>query len=167
MHLWDIDALGGELRTGKLTESQSFKYFMVVVLVQAIPILLPVRDEAVSAFFTMGFAFLAPLVWLATLIAGLIICFKANQQSDGIDFIRRFICLEVPAMIRTLAFCVPGLIILTLLIGPFVQKGQAQIVGFIEGCIYIEVLGIVQFFIIYRRLRGVTNLEAGTKGAIA
>ncbi len=95
------------------------------------------------------------------------VCFKANQRADGTEFVRRFICLEVPAAIRTLAFCVPCLVILTVLIAPLVPKGESQIVGFIEGCIYVEVLGIVQFFIIYQGLRGIANPEARMKRVIA
>jgi hypothetical protein len=166
MHFWNIDALVGELKSGTLTENQSFRYLLVVVLVQAIPFVFPVRDDAVSAFFANGFAFFIPFVWLATGVAGLMICFRTNQRSDGIDFIRRFICLEVPAAVRTLAFCVPCLIILTVLVSLFVPRGQAQLVGAIEGAVYVEVLGIVQFFIIYQALRGIANPEAGTKPVI-
>ena len=159
MHIWNIDALTDELRTGKLTEAQSFRYFLVILLVQAIPLYLPIRSEGPLTFYSMGFGAVIPFLWLASGVAGILICFKANQQSDGVDFIRRIVCLGVPSSVRTLVFCPPLVILITLLVSPFVAKGEGHTAALIIMGISMEFMIIVQCVMIYRRLRGPMHSE--------
>lgn len=161
MHFWNIDALTEELRTGKLTEAQSFRYFLVVLLVQVIPLYLPIRSEGPLTFYSMGFGAVIPFLWLATGVAGILTCFKANQQSDGVDFIRRIVCLGVPSSVRTIVFCLPLVIVITLFVSPFVAKGDGHTAALIIMGISTECMIIVQCVMVYRRLRGPMHSEPG------
>ena len=87
MHFWDIDDLADELKTGKFTETQAFKYYLTVTLLQVIPFVIPMRSETLSTAYSLGFGSVFPLVWLVTGVAGLVFCFRANQRADGKDFL--------------------------------------------------------------------------------
>jgi hypothetical protein len=165
MHFWNIDALATELRSGKLTEEQAFKYFLVLLVAQAVPLVMPWRSEGALNFYTMGFGPVIPIVWLVTGVAGLIVCFKANQKADGVDFIRRFVCLEIPSFIRTITFCLPLLLFVTLLVRPFVPKGSSHSVALVLGGLFVEFMAIVQYTMIYRRLRGPVDSASGPERA--
>ena len=167
MHLWNIDTLATELRSGKLSEEQSFRYFFVLLVVQALPFFLPWRHEGSLTFSSMGFGVIIPLLWFITGIAGLIICFRGNQKADGVDFIRRFVCLEIPALIRTVVFCVPAIIIVTLVIISFVPMDSRRSFAFIMMGLFVEMMAIVQYSMIYRRLRFQSNTESGSGRANA
>jgi hypothetical protein len=167
MHLWNIDALADELRTGKLTEVQSFRYFLFVLLAETTPFFLPVRSEGPLTFYSMGFGAVVPFIWLATGIAGVIVCFRVNQQSDGVDFIRRFICLAVPSSVRTFAVGLPILLLTTLIVRPFVPGGDSHTVVYVVMGFVTEAMIVIQCLMIYRRLRGSSNSEPGTQRAAA
>ena len=161
MHLWKIDALADELRTGKLTELQSFKYFLFALLAQTVPFFLPLRSEGPLTFYSMGFGVVVPFVWLATGIIGLMICFRANQQSDGVDFVRRIICLAVPSSIRTFVFGIPLFVVMTLVVRGFVPQGDSHTVAFVVMGVVTEAMVAIQCSMIYRRLRAPSSPQPG------
>jgi hypothetical protein len=161
MHFWNIDALADELKTGKLSEVQAFKYFLVVLLLQSGPYFLPIRNEGALTFYSMGFGSVIPFVWFASGVAGLILCFRANQQADGKDFIQRLICLELPSLIRTIVFCIPFLFI-GALVGRALLPGDSHDVALWVVGFYILLMIIVQLRMIYRRLEARPISSAGT-----
>jgi hypothetical protein len=167
MHFWNIDALADELRSGKLTELQSFKYFLFVLLAQTIPLFLPMRSEGPLTFYSMGFGPVVPFVWLITGIVGLMVCFRANQQSDGVDFIRRIVCLAVPSSVRTLVISLPIFLVTTLIVRPFVPGGDGQTVAFVVIGFVTEVMIAIQCMMIYRRLRSTSKSDRSPEHADA
>jgi hypothetical protein len=167
MHLWNIDALADELRTGKLTEVQSFRYFLFVLLAQIIPFVLPIQSEGPMTFYSMGFGVVVPFVWLATGLIGVMVCFRANQQSDGVDFIRRIMCLAVPSSIRTFVFGIPLLVVMTLVVRPLVPQGDSHTVAFVVMGVVTEAMIAIQCSMIYRRLRAPSNPEPRPQRAAA
>ena len=163
MHFWDIDALATELRTGKLTEDQAFRYFLLVVVVQTLPLFLPLRNERTLTFYSTNYGAVIPIVWFITSIAGLVICFKGNQKSDGVDFIRRFVCLEIPAFVRTIALGIPLMLIVLLIVVGFIPSESRHTFGFVFTGISIELMGIAQYSMIYQRLRNRLIEQTGPK----
>ena len=159
MHLWNINALTDELRTNKLSERQAFSYFLLISAFQAASAFSTTDSHSFFAFDTLPFGSVVPYVWFVSEIVGLIVCFRINEQSDGRDFIRRFICLAVPSFTRTLVFCLPPIIIVTLIVGGVVPKGQGHTLAIIESWFVIEILMVVQYFIICRRLRAFASHE--------
>jgi hypothetical protein len=166
MHFWDIDGLADELKSGKLTETQAFKYYVTVTILQMIPFVIPMRSETLTTFYSLGFGSVFPIVWLATALAGLILCFRANQRADGKDFIQRMICLELPAGIRTMVFCIP-LIFIGVIIRSAFPKEDSHIVAFWTMGIVLLVSIIVQYGMIYRRLQVKPHSQAGPERAAA
>lgn len=151
MHLWNIDALAYELKTGKFTETQALRYYLLVALFQSVPFVLPVRSEGPLTFYSMGFGSVIPFVWLAAFVAGIILCFRANQQADGKDFIQRMICLEISSGFRALVFCIPLFFVGAFVRLAFPPEDSHTVVMWIMGVI-ILVMIIVQYWMIYRRL---------------
>jgi len=166
MHFWNIDALADELKTGKLSEVQAFKYFLVILLLQFAPYFLPIRSEGALTFYSLGFGSVIPFVWLASGGAGLILCFRANQRADGKDFIQRMICLEVPSLIRTMVFCIPFLFI-GALVGRALLPGDSHTAALWVGGFHMLLMIIVQFRMIYRRLETKPISSAGPERAAA
>ena len=167
MHLWNIDALADELKTGKLTELQSFRYFLIVLLAQTIPVFLPLRSEGPMTFYSMGFGVVVPFVWLATGIVGLMICFRANQQSDGVDFVRRIICLAVPSSVRTFVISLPIFLVTILIVRPFVPSGDGHTVAYVVMGFVTEAMIAIQCMMIYRRLRTESKSDPGPESGAA
>jgi len=163
MHFWNIDALAEELKSGKLTELQAFKYFLVVLLIQSGPYFLPIRSEGGHTFYSLGFGSVFPLLWLASGIAGLILCFRANQQADGKDFIQRIICLELPSLIRTTVFCLPFLFF-GALVARAISREDSHTLALWVGGLWVLLMIVVQCRMIYRRLEAKPNAPTGPEG---
>jgi hypothetical protein len=92
-------------------------------------------------------------------------CFKANQQSDGVDFIKRIICLAVPSSLKTLALGVPLMIVLALVVSPFVPKGESHVTAMLIMGFVMEIMIAIQFQMIYKRLRAPKQDESGPNRA--
>jgi hypothetical protein len=73
----------------------------------------------------------------------------------------------VPSTIRTFAFCLPVLILTTLFVTPFFPKGEGHAAAIIIMGIYVEVMILVQYMMIYRRLRGAIAPEPSPPAAAA
>ena len=146
--------------------SLKLKYYLTVTLLQVIPFVIPMRSETLSTACSLGFGSVFPIVWLVTGVAGLVFCFRANQRADGKDFIQRMICLELPAGIRTMIFCIP-LIIIGAIIGSAFPKEDSHIVSFWTMGTVILAMIIVQYRMIYRRLQMKPISQAGPERAAA
>lgn len=164
MHFWNIDGLADELKSGKFTEAQAFKYYITVSVLQMISFVIPMRSETVTTFYSLGFGSIFPIVWFAASLAGLILCFRANQRADGKDFIQRMICLELPAGIRTIVFCTPLIVIGGIIRSAFPKEDSHIVVFWTMGLVFLVGI-IVQYGMIYRRLQAKPLSQAGPERA--
>lgn len=96
MYFWNTNALAKELRDDTLPEREKFKYFLAYVVLTAFAMELfryLVPEYSLSAVLASAFNILAVIV-------GVYICYKTNQNGDGLRFIERYICLSLPVSIR-------------------------------------------------------------------
>ena len=96
MYLWNTNALAKELKEDTLPEREKFKYFLAYVVLTAFAMELfryLVPEYSLSAVLASAFNILAVIV-------GVYICYKTNQNGDGLRFIERYICLSLQVSIR-------------------------------------------------------------------
>lgn len=83
------------LRTGELTELQKAKLVVAGVVVMSLASTLSGGEVR-----TWG-SLLYYAVYLACSVAGLWVCFRANEQGDGRSFVERYVCLSIPLCVLT------------------------------------------------------------------
>ena len=102
MYLWNVEGLIRDFRTQKITEHQKLNYaitFAIIVLFLTYSILL--FGTELSARTRKDLLCLELIMLSIVNVAGLKICFHANQRGDGRAFIERVMCLSLPLTIRS------------------------------------------------------------------
>ena len=96
MRLWNVNKLIAELRGDSLSQKQKFYYFLTFFILYVwCGVLLQYIHAEVSFMLVIEDV----IFWVLS-VCGFILCFKANQKGDNINFIERFICLSIPISIR-------------------------------------------------------------------
>ncbi|MSQ76849.1 MAG: hypothetical protein EXR97_00135 [Nitrospiraceae bacterium] len=101
MYLWKTSALAEDLNGGRVSQLEKMKYLIMFTLLSscAFDMLLwwfaeesePIRVAYEMAFWPVG---------IALIIGGTRLCYQANLQGDGREFLDRFVCLNCPIFIR-------------------------------------------------------------------
>jgi hypothetical protein len=96
MYWWNASKLAADFREGRVDEKERFKYYLATVVAWNI---------LVQTVFRYGVVYWGAHLLCAGLIliinvAGIVLCFRANQRGDNVDFIPRMICLGWPVGIR-------------------------------------------------------------------
>jgi len=164
MHVWRIETLAIELRDDKMTEAKAFRYFFVIAMLACV-------SWALSWFIGMGTplttipnGFIFPVIGVAITAVGLIVCFRTFQEEGGKQFIQNFICLLLPANIRTFVFCLPLYIVASFIVVQFPTEQQPNAIVLANALIVIIML-CVQFVVIYRYLPRVPHSESDSDRA--
>lgn len=162
MYFWKIDSLADELRQDRVTEPEAFKYFFVVTFLESAPFMFPYRDQTSMSFDVIPVGYVVPALWMFSTLVGLTLCFRVNQRGDGKDFIRRFICLIPGSLVRTLVFCLIPFVLVGGMLGSILfAKQQSDTVALVESWIMIEAMLIVQYTIMYKRIRRISEPQPG------
>jgi hypothetical protein len=156
MHFWDIDTLAEKLRTNTLTERQSFFYLLIVMLLGLLS--LSPHDSNISSWTTSrDFIWAFQIVWIITETVGMNLCFAAHQKSGRRDFIRQFICLSLPASVRSVVYTVLLTIVLAIPVIIFSPKESIDTTSMLMKGLSMELAIVFQVFIIYKRMGGVAD----------
>jgi hypothetical protein len=156
MHFWDIDSLAEKLRNNTLTERQSF-YYLLLTLLLGLLSLSPHDSNFSSWSNNKNYLMVFQIVWLVTETVGVNMCFSAHQRSGGKDFIRQFICLSLPAGVRSAVYTVLLTIVMAIPMIIFVPKDSMDISTMLTKGISMELVIIFQVYLIYKRMRGVAD----------
>jgi hypothetical protein len=160
MHLWNMKTLSEELRDGKLTEAQTFKYFLVVTILSS-------GSWSMAWLYGMGtpltsvpIGFIFPVVCFAVIVVGLIACFRSFQQNNGVQFIQQFMCLLLPANIRAFVFCLPLYFGAAFVIRqfPIEQHHNASVVS---NALIVTIMMAIQFIFVYYYLVKSSHSHSG------
>ncbi len=103
MYLWKIEKLVDDFRQNKVSQKEQFKYlllFTIFTLLCSDPFLYV--DMSNNYYDT-----LQSVLILVITVFGVYYCYKINSQGDNKEFMIRFICLGLPAVIRILAMFLP------------------------------------------------------------
>jgi hypothetical protein len=115
MYLWNAERLARALRAGHVTEADKAKYLIAGSVLSSMG-----GGSAISALQSRMTA-LPLLGGVAITVAGIWMCYRANQRGDGTAFVERFICLNLPVSVRWLVL-VWGLWFGLVLIGRAVDR---------------------------------------------
>jgi len=96
MYLWNTKALAKKLKERTLSESDKFKYYIVVVILYTILLMLPTRGESTNTTDSL----IGILIAILAIFFGSYICYKVNKSGDNVNFVERFICLSLPIAIK-------------------------------------------------------------------
>jgi hypothetical protein len=96
MYLWNARRLALALRAGRLTEADKARYLIAGSVLSSM-----CGGSAVSALQNTFTAL--PLIGsIVVTVAGIWMCYRANQRGDGTAFLERFVCLVLPVTVRWL-----------------------------------------------------------------
>ena len=151
MHLWNISALADELRSEKLSEAQAFRYFFIFMVLSNLAFFYTMLVGVPTPMMSIPFGFLLPVLSVALVVAGLVVCFRAFQRKGGRHFIHRFMCLLLPANIRAFVFCLPLYIVAVIVVRQLPSEDQHDVLVLSNALIVAIMIG-VQFIILYRHL---------------
>jgi len=113
MYLWNTKALARELREGTLSEREKFKYLLANVVLYAL--LLELASYSPLEYSESNL--LMSLFSIIATIVGTYICYRTNQNGDGVKFIERYICLGVPLSIKILVLLIVAALLFAILMG--------------------------------------------------
>ncbi|MCK7460542.1 hypothetical protein [Idiomarina aminovorans] len=99
MYFWDIDALKSDFLQGRFSQTQSFYYLLVMLVLFTLPIGIVGDNTTVwdKAFFWVELVFV---------ILGTTVAYKANGGRDGIEFLERYVSLSWVLFIRIIPFLI-------------------------------------------------------------
>lgn len=98
MYFWNVKKLASDLKANKVSEAEKMKYLTANTLAWMLGVffveLSPVPVWNKPLFFTCEIAM------LVLIIVGIMVCYRANAEGDGKDFLGRFMSLSWPIQIR-------------------------------------------------------------------
>ena len=156
MYWWNIKALASELKSGKVSPFEKFKYFFAFMLVTSIFVeliyLFPLPESPTL------FDYASSILVILITILGLILCYKSNKKGDNKDFIERFVCLSWPITIRLIVIIIAISVPYYLVIGD----------SLVEVTTIVDVLFIIGYesafyFWIYRHISQISATKKGKK----
>jgi len=112
MYIWKVNKLTEDLKLGRVTSKEEFKYLLANTVAVVI-----ITDP----YLYIGTSYnnndiINTISMLLISIIGLLYCYKVNTSGDNNDYIRRFICISIPIAIRILVFYIPIFILYSVLI---------------------------------------------------
>lgn len=104
MYLWKIEELKEEIKQGRLSESDKFKYLLINVVIMTCALL-----------FTQRFGLSNPNIWdnvysiFMIIVApiGVLLAYKANHGATGNDFLGKYFSIGLVISIRFFALLIP------------------------------------------------------------
>lgn len=95
MYWWNVSKLAEDLREGRVTEKERFKYFLATFAAWGL---------AVQLFLYTGIVLseenlVSSTIMLALAVLGIGLCYRINKNGDNADFVPRMICLGWPISI--------------------------------------------------------------------
>lgn len=103
MYFWKVDALVADLKTGAVTQKDECLYILLIVLLLSFATMMSGLKDSPLNVYDLVDLILTPLLN----ILGVLYCYQVNSKGDNRDFILRFFCLGLPAVIRILVFTLP------------------------------------------------------------
>ena len=104
MYIWKIDKLNEQLISGKLKESDAFKYLMAYTIMFA---LASIQYGNPNQYDTFG-----DVVSFFVCVIGLLYIYKCNGGQDGKNIIERYLTIGLVVLVRfTALLLVPGFMI--------------------------------------------------------
>lgn len=137
MYLWNTNALARELKEGTLSEREKFKYLLVYVVVEVILLELSNYPPYEYSEFMIPMSVFSIL----SVIIGTYICYRTNQNGDGVRFIERYICLGLPLSIKIVVLFIAAALLL-LIVAEIVTEWP-------EETTFLESASLVAVTIIY------------------
>lgn len=124
MYLWNYHELAKSLKEHKLDSKEKFKYLLAIMLYiptglmgsNWIPAIYRLIYRIVNGLVAQQTKYVPPLkvfndfnyiTDILTIIVlgwGIFVCYRANKQGDGRNFIERFMCLSIPISIQVSTF---------------------------------------------------------------
>ena len=102
MYLWKVDSLVEDFKSGKVTQKEEFKYYLLFILTVTC-LTAPVFGKSSFNYFDV----IALVAMLGITTYGVYYCYKINASGDNRDFIARITCLGLPIIIRLLVILIP------------------------------------------------------------
>lgn len=96
MYWWRASKLAEELREGRVTEKERFKYFLATFILWNVAVPLIVYSSGPFDFDRL----ISAALNLSVIVTGIILCYRVNKRGDDVDFIPRMICLGWPASVH-------------------------------------------------------------------
>lgn len=153
MYLWNIKALKKNLSTQALTEAQTFWYFFAVLTLEALfynMISLVPREEPLDVWDYVDY--LGTVIFT---IGGTYVAYRANGGASGRQFLSRYFPLMWVLTIRFLAWMIPILIGVGLLmfgIAMILLDTESEDPDFSSISRYMLIASWVWFLVFYYRL---------------
>lgn len=108
MYIWNVNALIEELKEGKLSQKEQFKYAMAYSV-----LMLLASDPLVHAGQEYSYIdSIQSLIMLLVSVLGIYFCYCANKKSDDKDFLLRFFTIGLPITVRCIVIIFPLALIL-------------------------------------------------------
>ncbi|MDR3565332.1 MAG: hypothetical protein P4N41_15310 [Negativicutes bacterium] len=142
MYFWKVDSLREDLRTDSVCQLDKLKYLLAYLLLTVVvaPALRPPTALAIY-----------PLSQLLVILGGTVWCYVSNSRGDGKDFFERYICLQVPLLIRLTLLYFGAIVLLSLVAGS--QFSHLMITN-IKMAIYLSsALGLGFHFLLFAWLQ--------------
>ncbi|HOY22193.1 MAG TPA: hypothetical protein PK002_03520 [Cellvibrio sp.] len=103
MYIWNVNALIEELKEGKLSQKEQFKYaiaYSVLMLLASDPLLHAGQEYSYIDS-------IQSLLLLVVSVLGMYFCYCANKKADDKDFLLRFFTIGLPITVRCIAIIFP------------------------------------------------------------
>ncbi len=157
MYLWDLEALVDHLRAGRATQKELLKYLLAYLF-------LGWSTGAISAgIFALD---MQAAISALAVFGGTVLCYRANSRGDGRDFIVRYLCLQVPLLIRFIVLY----FVLAIFIGFGIEAYRMAIGTTVSGHLYLYLiifLRVIYFAYLYAHIaRMAASLAAGHSGPV-
>jgi len=91
MYFWNVKQLTEDLKEGKVSQKEKFKYFFVFMLLSSF-----VSEFAVLIDEINRFSVIEGLTVIFITMLGVVFCYRINVKGDNKEYIDRFICLSFP-----------------------------------------------------------------------
>lgn len=151
MHIWRIKSLTDEIKNGQLTEGGAFGYFFLATSFNCLSYFTVMLIGVKTPLATIPYGTVIVALDVAIIMAGLFISFRTFQRRGGHEFVQTFMCLLLPAGIRTFIFCLPLYVAAGIAMYHFLPENR-HIAMAQTSAIIMTITLIVQFAIIYRNL---------------
>lgn len=99
MFFWNVNTLSSQLRKNQISEKEILKYFIGLIILDAVSAIHPPSLSVVYA----KYQFIHISIFLLIDVLGAWFCFDANRRGDNKEFLNRMICLSFTSSIKFIA----------------------------------------------------------------
>lgn len=108
MYIWNVNALIEDMKEGKLSQKEQFKYAIAYSI-----LMLFASDPLVHAGHEYSYIdSIQSLIMLVVSVLGIYFCYCENKKADDRDFLLRFFTIGLPITVRCIAIIFPLALIL-------------------------------------------------------